>query len=457
MSCNASNLALCGVSNINAVTPPLPFATYLNQVSTGDMQTQNNLGFCYALGIGTTVDLALALKYFQLSAAQGCPEAQNNLGYLYRFGYGVSKDGAQAINYLTLANNQGLAKAAYNLGRGYTMGNFGTADVHKGLSFLLTASNKGLLSTFSSLGDYYSGELSSKVKKDAKQAIYYYEKGAEAGDLGSMQALADMFLYKKSKKDQETGFRYQNLAASQGDSYGEFGVACCYQVGLGVERNLDKAFYFLQQAASSPSATPFALSFFGLYHIYGIATNKDESQGFDLCSKGAQKDPRLNGFLGWCYLNGIGCNKDLAKAIQCFEAGVSAGCGPSPYFLGLCYEKGIGVTQDTVNANLFYQMASRVLPGDAVKLFFDMNLLGECYEFGRGFSKDLPKALELYKQAAGAGSLDAIKNLGRWHQNGIEVTQSSSEALMYYTIAANHGDVEAQTMLASLTQQQKAA
>ena len=43
------------------------------------MTAQNNLGYCYEGGIGVPINYAEAVKWYKLSAEQGCAKGQNNI------------------------------------------------------------------------------------------------------------------------------------------------------------------------------------------------------------------------------------------------------------------------------------------------------------------------------------------------------------------------------------------
>lgn len=46
--------------------------------------------------------------------------------------------------------------------------------------------------------------------------------------------------------------------------------------------------------------------------------------------------------VGRCYQKGKGCQKDEAKAFDCFRRSAEGGDGPAAVALGYCYQKGGG-------------------------------------------------------------------------------------------------------------------
>jgi TPR repeat protein len=79
----------------------------------GDAAAQYQLGACYEMGVGTTVDLGAACTWYRRAAAQGHPRAQYHLGLAYSFGApGVPWDLAEACKWLTMAARNGISEAS---------------------------------------------------------------------------------------------------------------------------------------------------------------------------------------------------------------------------------------------------------------------------------------------------------------------------------------------------------
>jgi hypothetical protein len=88
----------------------------------GNVEAQTNLGSIYYYGQGVAQDYAEALKWYRLAAAQGHTFAQHNLGEMYRKGEGVAQDYAEAVKWYRLAAAQGNAGAQFQLGMMYALG-----------------------------------------------------------------------------------------------------------------------------------------------------------------------------------------------------------------------------------------------------------------------------------------------------------------------------------------------
>src|SRR6185436_15117252 len=73
----------------------------------GVARAQNNVGACFAEGLGVERNPALALRWLTLAAEAGDPVGQRNLAALYFKGEGVAADDARAAALYRAAAEQG--------------------------------------------------------------------------------------------------------------------------------------------------------------------------------------------------------------------------------------------------------------------------------------------------------------------------------------------------------------
>ena len=78
----------------------------------------------------------------------------------------------------------------------------------------------------------------------------------------------------------------------------------------------------------------------------------------------AQRDP--NGFvnLGTCYLQGLGCKRDLELAFECFKSAAEMGHPEGMDYVSASYEHGHGVKKDA-ERSLYWKMRGKSARGDA--------------------------------------------------------------------------------------------
>jgi len=105
----------------------------------GDIYGIDNLGFVYLEGVGAPKDSARALAYFKQAASLGHPEAPRNIGILYFNGTGVAADLAEARKWYLVGADRGDAWAAYNLGEMSRLGKGGPVDAGQAAYFYARA------------------------------------------------------------------------------------------------------------------------------------------------------------------------------------------------------------------------------------------------------------------------------------------------------------------------------
>ena len=187
----------------------------------------------------------------------------------------------------------------------------------------------------------------------------------------------------------------------------QYCLAKCYLEGLGVEKDVEKAFGLFQKAAEA-----------------GHAESLTE--------------------LGKCCLEGIGTTKDPKAAVNYLRIASDARYGEAMFLLGLCLEKGEGIERDPDRAwelirmaaeeeelpDAQFYLAERFFNGNgvprapyhAVTLYREaakrdfppaQTMLGVCYEKGEGVEKDLETAIKWYRRAADRNDSDALAALDR--------------------------------------------
>ena len=110
-----------------------------------EWRAQNNLGHCYAEGIGVEQDHAQAVLWYRKAAEQGNTWAQHNLGCCYEEGRGVEQDHAQAVLWYHKAADQDNAGVQNYLGVRYAEGIGVEQDHAQAMVWYRKQRNKGTL------------------------------------------------------------------------------------------------------------------------------------------------------------------------------------------------------------------------------------------------------------------------------------------------------------------------
>ncbi len=175
----------------------------------------------------------------------------------------------------------------------------------------------------------------------------------------------------------------------------------------------------------------------GVCYELGIGVEKDENKAFDFYQKSAENGC-INAIfqLGYCYVNGIGIEVNKDKGFELYNE--AAGKKDE-----LQYEIDERVN-DLNKIKYWFQKAAK---GDNKVALYK---LGEFYELKDSILEDEAMAFEFYKKSADQGFIDAQYKLGYCYNNGIGVNINIDKAFDLYKIAAEGGNINAQKILALL-------
>ena len=178
------------------------FNALKKKVDSGDMHYENSLGYAYEFGIGTSLNIKEAMKYYEMAAKQNNAIGMTNLADLYLRENKLKK--AKPL----------LVKAAEK--------EYGYAQYLLAMNFF-----------------YYKHE-------NNKEALHWLERAAGNDE---PHALYQLGLYYGEKADLAKSIQYYQRAAelNYGDALLE--LYYIYGEGIGVEQDDDKALFFLKKVA----------------------------------------------------------------------------------------------------------------------------------------------------------------------------------------------------------------
>ena len=114
------------------------------------------------------------------------------------------------------------------------------------------------------LGNQY--EVGKGVKKDLAQAIYWYRKSAEQGDVDGQSALASLYFEGPMEvRDLAQGDHWLRKAAEQGGSGSQRLLGIAYEQGLGVGRDPVESAKWFEKSAKQGDVI--AQRMLGLHHL----------------------------------------------------------------------------------------------------------------------------------------------------------------------------------------------
>ena len=178
------------------------FNALKKKVDSGDMHYANSLGYAYEFGIGTSLNIKEAMKYYEMAARQDDALGMTNLADLYLRENKLKK----AKPLLVKAAEKEYGYAQYLLAMNFF--DLYSDNNKEALFWLETAASNNEPHALYQLGLYYA------EKADLAKSIQYYQRAAE---LNYGDALLELYYI-----------------------YGE---------GIGVEQDDDKALFFLKKVA----------------------------------------------------------------------------------------------------------------------------------------------------------------------------------------------------------------
>ena len=146
--------------------------------------------------------------------------------------------------------------------------------------------------------------------------------------------------------------------------------------------------------------------------------------------------------LGLMLSNGAGCEKDMAKAVACFQGAAEKGDPAAKAALAECYLNGKGIAKDEKRAIELLREAADA--GDVRA----MNRLGDCNHKGIGVPQNFDEAFRHFEAASKRGFPEAMGNLGVLYINGEGVTANDSKAVELFQKAARAGHPHSMYLLA---------
>lgn len=227
-------------------------------------------------------------------------------------------------------------------------------------------------------------------EEDYTQAIYYYTIAAEKGYSPAMNNLAHIYYNIKGFQDDDKAFLWYNKGALEGYDHSINGLGMCYKYGVGTVVDLDTAIVWLNKAAEMK--LPLANNNLGdIYSEEGNA-NYDPEKALGYYQAAADQGEPKYSWLGYLYdLKG-----DYEKAVTYYQLSADEGSDVSAYNLGILHLNGLGTEK-----NVAFALECFMLSLDRNYLSAHLEI-ARIYRNEKGF-KDEKNALQHINEAVLAG------------------------------------------------------
>lgn len=327
----------------------------------GNIIAMNKAGLLYRQGKGCEADGEKALDYYREASDKGCYDAMSNIGFLYRYGLKpIQQDPDSAYRWYKKAADAGHAAAMDDIGDMYSEGEYptdrsldDTERYNTARQWYEMAVSHGYGSAYYKLGNMYKQGLIGG-EPDFDKALECYENGVAMGSPAAMTQLGFYYSDELSPPDHDKANYWYQRAANLGNDVAMYDLGINYEMGLGVEINLETAAMYYRMASDLGNVDAM-LSLAELY-VDG-KLSEDGKPDYENALKyltyaaDAGSGQALNN-LGVMYKNGYGMEKpDIDTAIQYFVSAGDNGAPQGYYNAGnTCYE-----LKDYENARYYYE------------------------------------------------------------------------------------------------------
>lgn len=294
------------------------------------------------------------------------PGVKTMLGACCLAGFGTQKDIKHGIELIETAAKEGYAPALSILGNLYLAGHGVHKDKQTGLRLLTTAAEKGSTTAKVSLGLL---EWENAVKK------------------------METFSKEKSKKVAfPEMINFFSEAAREGHPIAQYYLGLCYQKGIGVVVNTNKAIENFDAAAKQGQVR--AQYHLGMLHL----DNHNFKEAVKHLKSAADKFPAAQYEYGKCLFEGRGVAKDKAAGIAQIRKAAENNNGEAQNYLGGYYE------EEAKNPGAAFQYYTEAAKQNHP---FGLFNLGRCYQKGIGVQKSDILAYPYFKRAGELGHPEA--------------------------------------------------
>lgn len=391
-----------------ATLSPKELKQFTKKANKGDVESMVKLWQYYANE--EHKDTLLLVKYLELAADAGDAEAQTSMGTsIIQGSYGLPIDADKALYYTRKAANQGYEGAIYNLGHFYLGGVGVERDTDKACSYFEQAAMKGFAAA-----QFYYGACLSTDSITTDQAYFWIQKAADQGYIPAFAVVAE---HAFQQGDYAKALKYAQQAAAEGDVRSMGLLGRMYYLGTGVDKDLDQARYWAQQAADRESDVGYTL----LGQLYYDEGSYIFAKTY--LDKGAKLGNNIARLvLADMYHEGKGVEKDAEKARALLQDAIADGSDDAKRMLSLYNFADNENDLDAVSHD--EQSADG---NDPASLF----ILSARYEDGKGVEKDLNKSFSLCKRAADMGYAPAQYAVAVYYERGQGTAKDDKEAFNY--------------------------
>lgn len=312
-----------------------------------------------------------------------------------------------------------------------------------------------------------------KQSMDARNSsdIQKMQNLADDGDSEYMWHLARCFEHGIGvESDLQKAYSYYLKASLFGNIKAKFRTIVMIENGIGVEKDVEKAKKLLESLTKNCGFSEdikYAAGYYLNCNLHGVEIDFNGDSAHMHLKKDLSNYNKLK-IIG-AYVNFVKANDIKSLFIKNKENAViygnRPGSTPDDYDLAKTHALYLDSYNEFLIENKTNVYPSKggeprtplvnffnFLTRDDVNLCRPMALVGlaQCYEFGVGVEKNASTAFTYYKQAADLGDIFSCYEVARDLQDGVKIKKDKSEAFKYFKLAADGGNKDAAKMVANL-------
>ena len=271
------------------------------------------------------------------------------LGRMYLYGYGQLRNPDVAVRYFTKSAQKGYLPAVQVMAK-YTL--LHDKSPEQAVKWYKKAADQGDVQAQLFLAAAYLYGLG--VKKNDDTASHYYIDAAKNGSALAQFALAENFMTSRNLGNKKLGLIWLSKSAASGNPKALTKLGTLYSTGTLVPKNTDKGIDLLTQAAQQND--PLAMVALGNLAL----SQGDTSQGLEWLDKAAEHaNPEVYLQLAHVYLQDKSPLYDADKGFLWTQKAADAGDLPAKKELSGLYLKGIGTPENKELADKWLKQAAQ--------------------------------------------------------------------------------------------------
>ncbi len=437
-------------STINPTGDETEFKKISVAAEAGNADAQYMLGLDYEYGRGIQKDAKKACQWFEKASDGGNADAQFLLGLKYEEGKDIGKNVEKAYSLYQKSARGGNPDAQYILGQMYLNGERFKVNIPASSEWLKKSAEGGNVFAQNIFKFHY------RTVRDIQQAYEmpeeFFRKAAEWGDFWPQMIYGKKYRIGKDS-EQKPQMKYEWFDRSGNDDQQKkklqldswvFGTDPTIPIDTELAEDVD---ILTDQSDTQDSFSELLL---GIKYENGIGVEKDLEKAWYF-----YEDSIINGadnayFLYRFYYRGECVEKNLWKALYWLKRAAEKGYPFAQADLGLKYEKGEGVDQDSQKAEILFQQAVKT-KDERIPFFLYL-----VFDQGAGLPKDKKKAAQWLKIAEEKGEPCALWKLcSDYEKENDETAADYPERRHWMEEAAKSGDYRAKTLLERIKDEEK--